>query len=322
MLTPPLIPDITHKTVVFSGGVGAARFLEGLTQVVPDDTVCALVNTGDDIEMHGLHISPDIDIVLCTLAGLIHPAQGWGVVDDTDHCMHMLGKLGAPTWFMLGDKDMAFHIQRSALLGAGWHATHIAEHFRRSLGVTAILLPMTHDHVHTHIVTPTGTLHFQEYLVRDRARAEIRGIEYHGIATAQPTAYVMDALRTAAGIIIAPSNPFVSVGTILALPGVRHQLMQATVPRIAISPIVGGAAIKGPAVAMLHHAGVEVSAYGIASIYRECIDGMVIDEVDAALAPRIAALGLKVCVTDTIMRDRATKQQLATTCLKFMAELQ
>lgn len=321
MQTPPTIPEITNKTVVFSGGVGAARFLEGLIRVLPDNAVCAIVNTGDDIEMHGLLISPDIDIVLCTLAGLIHPTQGWGVVDDSDHCMQMLGKLGAPTWFMLGDKDLAFHIQRSALHKAGWHATHIAEHFRQCLGVKALLLPMSHDTVHTHIVTPAGVRHFQEYLVRDRAQAVVTGIEYHGIETAQATPYVQQALATATGLIIAPSNPFVSVGTILALPGVRQALMQARVPRIAISPIVGGAAIKGPAVAMLTHAGVEISAYGIATLYQGCIDGMVIDNVDAALAPRINALGIKVCVTDTIMRDTEHKQRLAETCVRFMAEV-
>lgn len=321
MHTPPRTPELTHKTVVFSGGVGAARFLDGLIRILPTDSVCAIINTGDDVEMHGLEISPDVDIVLCTLAGLIHPQQGWGVVDDSDHCMQMLGKLGAPTWFMLGDKDLAFHIQRTALRKQGWNATQIAEHFRRCLDVAAILLPMTHDSVQTHIGTPAGLVHFQEYLVRDRAKSAITGIEYRGIAQAQATPHVHEALTHASGIIIAPSNPFVSVGTILGLPGVRDVLQTSPVPRIAISPIVGGAAIKGPAVAMLNHAGVEVSAYGIATLYKDCIDGIVIDDVDAALAPQIAELGIRVCVTDTIMSDALRKQRLAETCLRFMTEL-
>lgn len=321
MLIPPHTPDITSKTVVLAGGVGAARFLDGIKRIMPASAVCAIVNTGDDTEMHGLDISPDVDIVLCTLAGLIHPQQGWGIVDDSDHCMQMLGKLGAPTWFMLGDKDLAFHIQRTALRKQGWDASQIAEHFRQCLGVDVVLLPMTHDSVQTHISTPDGVVHFQEYLVRDRAKATITGISYHGIDTAHATPHVHTALRTARGIIIAPSNPFVSVGTILALPGVRDTLAQTTVPRIAISPIVGGAAIKGPAVAMLQHAGVEVSAYGIATIYHGLIDGMVIDHADAALAPRIQALGMQVCVTDTIMSDVPRKQRLAETCLRFMTEL-
>ncbi len=321
MHTPPQIPNTSHKTIVFSGGVGAARFLEGLVQILPRDAVCAIINTGDDVEMHGLVISPDVDIVLCTLAGIIHPTQGWGIVDDSDHCMHMLGKLGAPTWFMLGDKDLALHIQRTALLKQGWNATQIAEHFRQCLDVPALLLPMSHESVQTHISTPSGDVHFQEYLVRDRARSQITGITYRGIAQAQATAEVMHALTNASGIIIAPSNPFVSVGTILALPGIRNQLMNARVPRIAISPIVGGSAIKGPAVAMLQHAGVEISAVGIAKLYQGCIDGMVIDTVDADLAPRITELGMKVCITDTIMRDSERKAALATTCLRFMTEL-
>ncbi len=313
--------DITNKSVVLSGGVGAARFLAGLYQIIEPTTICAVINTGDDIEFHGLAISPDVDIVMCTLVGIIHPTQGWGIVDDSDHCMAMLRTLGAPDWFMLGDKDLALHIQRTALRKQGWNETKITDQFRRALGVKATLLPMTHDTVQTYIGTPAGEVHFQEYLVRDRAKAQITSIHYQGIATAYATPDVLYSLQTATGIVIAPSNPLVSIGTILALPDVRQIITQRRVPAIAISPIVGGAAIKGPAVAMLNHAGIEVSALGIAKHYQGLIDGMVIDNVDAELAPAIAALGIAVCVTDTIMSDDARKANLARTSMEFMATL-
>lgn len=321
MKTQLLHSDIAHKTVVLAGGVGAARFLAGLHQIVDPTSICAVINTGDDIEFHGLAISPDVDIVMCTLAGIIHPTQGWGIVDDSDHCMTMLRTLGAPDWFMLGDKDLALHIQRTALRKQGWNETQITDRFRRALGVNVTLLPMTHDTVQTYINTPTGEVHFQEYLVRDRAKAHITGIRYSGISTAQATADVRYSLQTATGIVIAPSNPLVSVGTILALPEIRQIITARRVPAIAISPIVAGVAVKGPAVAMLNYAGIEVSALGVAQHYQGLIDGMVIDTVDAGLAPAIKALGLAVCVTDTIMSDALRKARLARTCVEFMATL-
>lgn len=310
-----------NQTVVLSGGVGAARFLEGLVNVLPATSICAVVNTGDDIEMHGLSISPDVDIVICTLAGIIHPSQGWGIVDDTDHCMSMLGKLGAPTWFMLGDKDLALHIQRTALMKQGYSATEISRQFCDALGVSVRILPMTHDSVQTHIQTPQGLVHFQHFLVRDRAQSAVTGIEYVGIDTAQATADVHDALANAQHIIIAPSNPLVSVGTILGLPGIDAAVRNRRVPAITVSPIVGGKAIKGPLVPMLQNAGIEVSALGIATHYQGLIDGIVIDQQDAALAPAIESLGMRVRVTDTIMRDMTHKTALASQCLELLAEL-
>ena len=307
--------DSDAPIAVLCGGVGAARFLEGVVQVTTPSAVSAIINTGDDIVMHGLHISPDVDIVLSTLAGIINPTHGWGIVDDTDHCMTMLKTLGAPGWFMLGDKDLALHIQRTALALAGATPTDIAQSFARALGVQVKLLPMTHQTVATHIDTSNGRVHFQEYLVRDRAQATITGIVYQGVETAQATDAVWAALRGATRICIAPSNPIVSVGTILALPGMRDFFTTRTVPVVAVSPIVGGAAIKGPLVPMLVNAGYEVSALGIAHWYNGLIDTLVIDQTDAALAPAIAALGIRPVVTDTIMRDAATKAALARTVL-------
>ncbi len=309
------------RTVVLAGGVGGARFLDGLRLVSPPPQITAIVNTGDDIEMHGLYISPDVDIVLSTLAGIIHPGQGWGIVDDTDHCMGMMGQLGAQTWFMLGDKDLALHIQRTALRKQGLTVTQITQQYAQALGVDVRVLPMTNSHVETHIHTPAGWIHFQEYLVRERAQPPIHGIAYRGIADAQASDEVWQALRQAEQIIIAPSNPIVSVGTILALSGIREFFAQRRVPVIAISPIVGGNVIKGPLVPMLQHAGYAVSPVGIAQWYHGLIDGMVIDSVDSALADAVAATGVRVCVTDTIMADPARKAALAQRCLDFCAEL-
>lgn len=309
------------RTVVLAGGVGGARFLDGLRLVSPPPQITAIVNTGDDIEMHGLYISPDVDIVLSTLAGIIHPGQGWGIVDDTDHCMGMMGQLGAQTWFMLGDKDLALHIQRTALRKQGLTVTQITQQYAQALGVDVRVLPMTNSHVETHIHTPAGWIHFQEYLVRERAQPPIHGIAYHGIADAQASDEVWQALRQAEQIIIAPSNPIVSVGTILALSGIREFFAQRRVPVIAISPIVGGNVIKGPLVPMLQQAGYAVSPVGIAQWYHGLIDGMVIDSVDSALADAVAATGARVCVTDTIMADPARKAALAQRCLDFCAEL-
>ncbi len=304
------------SVAVLCGGVGAARFLEGLVQVVAPASIRAIINTGDDIELHGLDISPDVDIVLCTLAGLIHPGQGWGIVDDTDHCHTMLAHLGAEHWFMLGDKDLALHIQRTALRKTGHTATQIAQQFAEALGVAVRLLPMTHQSVQTYIATPAGDVHFQHYLVRDRAKAPITGIGYRGIAHADASDEVWQALRSAQRICIAPSNPIVSVGTILALPGIRDFFAKRTVPVVAVSPIVGGSAIKGPLVPMLINAGYDVSPLGIAQWYAGLIDTLVIDTVDADFAPAIAALGITPVVTNTIMHDLPAKAALAQTVLQ------
>lgn len=309
------------ETVVLAGGVGGARFVDSLCHVHAPADIAAIINTGDDIVMHGLYISPDVDIVLSTLAGIIHPQQGWGIVDDTDHCMAMLGTLGAPTWFMLGDKDLALHIQRTALMYQGQTVTHITQQFARALGVDVTLLPMSNSHVATHINTPDGWVHFQEFLVRDRARSPITGIAYHGIDAAEPSPEVWAALARAKRVFIAPSNPLVSVGTILALRGMRQWFQERRIPVIAISPIVGGNVIKGPLVPMLQHAGYEVSARGIATWYHGLIDGIVIDDVDATLAPDIEASGVAVCVTDTIMATPERKARLAQRCLDFCSAL-
>jgi LPPG:FO 2-phospho-L-lactate transferase len=301
--------------VTLAGGVGAARFLEGVVQVVDPAEVTAIVNTGDDMVMHGLYISPDLDIVMCTLADLIDRKQGWGIVDDTYNCMEWLTKLGAPNWFNLGDKDMALHIQRTALMAQGLTLAEISEQFRKALGVSIRIVPMSNQPIPTHIVTPQGEMHFEEYFVKHRAQLELRDIRFVGVEEAEPTPGLLEAIGEAEIVLIAPSNPIVSVGTILSVPGVRAALDATSAPIVAVSPIVGGMAIKGPAVAMLQLRGIEATALGIARYYQGLIDALVIDNLDEALAPQIEALGIRAIVTDTIMRGPAEKAALAQTAI-------
>jgi LPPG:FO 2-phospho-L-lactate transferase len=297
--------------VVLAGGVGAARFLEGLVQVVPPEEIVAIVNTGDDFTLFGLNISPDLDIVTCTLAGEIDQAQGWGIVGDTDECMAWLGRLGGPTWFKLGDRDLALHIRRTELLRAGATLSEVADTFRRALGVGVRLLPMSDDPVATYIETPGGAIHFENYLVERRAQDEVRGVTFRGVETSRPAPGVLDAIRDARAVLIAPSNPVVSVGTILAVPGILDALERTAAPVAAVSPIVGGAPIKGPATPLMRAVGLDVSALGVARCYQGLADALVIDDLDAAQAEDIRALGMRVVVTDTIMRGPAEKRALA-----------
>ncbi len=303
--------------VVLAGGVGAAKFLEGLVQVVPPEQVTAIVNTGDDFALHGLTISPDLDIVTCSLAGLIDREQGWGIVGDTTACMEWLGRLGGPTWFKLGDRDLALHIRRTALLRGGATLSQVAAGFREALGVAIQIVPMSDDPAPTHILTDAGELHFEEYFVQRRAQDEVRGVKLHAAGPARPAPGVLEAIATAEAILLAPSNPIVSVGPILALPGVREALRATAAPIVAVSPIVGGAAIKGPAAPLMRAMGQEVSALGIARGYADFLDGIVIDQVDAALAAPIEALGMRAAVTDTIMRGPAEKAHLAAVALEL-----
>lgn len=296
---------------VLAGGVGAARFLEGLVQVVPPETIVAIVNTGDDMAFHGLHVSPDIDIVMYTLAGIVDPSQGWGIRDDTTYALSMLATLGADTWFKLGDRDLAVHIRRTELLRAGWTLSQVTDAFRRALNVGVRLLPMSDDPVATEIATPAGWLHFQQYLVQRRARDEALGIRFVGVEQARPAPGVLEALRAAEVIVIAPSNPVVSIGTILAVPGVRDAIMASSAPVVAVSPIIAGAPVKGPAAPLMRAVGLEVSVRGVAACYCGLIDVLVIDRADADLADDVRASGAEVTVTETIMRGPAEKRRLA-----------
>jgi LPPG:FO 2-phospho-L-lactate transferase len=303
--------------VALAGGVGAARFLEGLLAVVEPgaEEIVVIVNTGDDAVFHGLHVSPDLDIVLYTLAGLVDPGQGWGVRDDTYHTLEMLRRYGRETWFLLGDRDLATHIARTELLRQGRTLSEVTDQLRRALGLPVRLLPMTDDPVGTLVRTPDGLLPFQEYFVHQRAEPEVLEIVYGGMAEARPAPGVLQALAEARVVLLCPSNPLVSLGTILTVPGVRQALRASRARRLAVSPIVAGGTIKGPADRMMRGLGWEVSAFGVAQAYADLLDVMVIDQADRALAARIRGLSLEVVVTDTIMRDAEAKAALARTCL-------
>jgi LPPG:FO 2-phospho-L-lactate transferase len=301
--------------VTLAGGVGAARFLEGLARVMPPSAITVIVNTGDDIDLYGLRISPDLDIVMYTLAGLVDARQGWGIQNDTYHTLDMLKRYGHDAWFQLGDRDLATHIHRTLLLQQGQTLAEISDQIRRSLGLETRFLPMSNERVTTRIKTADGWLHFQEYLVQRRASDPVEGVRFDGIEAARPAPGVLEAIAEAEAIILAPSNPIVSIGSILAVPGVREALRATAAPIVAISPIVGGAPIKGPADKLMGGLNLEVSARGVAECYRDFLDVLIIDQVDAALAPEIEAGGLRVIVMDTIMRGLPEKEALARAAL-------
>jgi LPPG:FO 2-phospho-L-lactate transferase len=305
--------------VALAGGVGAARFLEGLVAVVEPSEVTAIVNTGDDAVFYGLHVSPDIDIVVYTLTGLVDQAQGWGLRGDTHNALSMLESYGRPTWFQLGDRDFGTLIARTELLRDGVPLSEVTDRLRRALGLTVRLLPMTDDPVGTQVRTPEGLLPFQEYFVHRHCEPEVLEIVYGGMAEARPAPGLLEAIGRAETIVFCPSNPLVSLGTILTVQGVREALRATPARRVAISPIVAGGTIKGPADRMMRGLGWEVSAVGVAQAYRDVLDVMVIDQADAELAPRVRELGLRVVVTDTIMRDAASKAALARTVLESVA---
>ncbi len=301
--------------VTLAGGVGAARFLEGLMRVMPPTSLTVIVNTGDDIDLLGLRISPDLDIVMYTLAGLVDPVQGLGIRGDTYHVQEALKGYGHDPWFLLGDRDLATHIHRTQLLSQGHTLSEVSDQIRRSLGLEPRFLPMSDQRITTRILTPNGALHFQEYLVQRHAVDPVEGVRFEGIEAARPAPGVLEAIAQADAIILAPSNPIVSIGSILAVPGIRAALHETPAPVVAISPIVGGAPIKGPADKLMSGLGLEVSAAGVAACYRDFLDVLVIDQRDAALAPAIEAQGCRVIVMDTIMRGLPEKEALARAAL-------
>lgn len=301
------------RCVVLCGGVGAARFLSGLVRVVDPARVTAIVNVADDETFHGLHVSPDLDTVLYTLAGVVDEGRGWGLLGDTDAVQRALARLGRETWFRLGDADIATHIHRTALLRDGRTLSEATAELARAFGVAARLLPASDGRQATKVRTDDGWLDFQEWFVRRGTRDAVRGIRFDG--DARPAPGVLEAIGAADVIVVAPSNPFVSVGPVLAVAGVRDAIDRARAPVVAVSPIVGGEALKGPAAAMLASLGHEVSAAGVARIYRGLVDVLVVDERDAALAPRIEALGMRVVAAPTVMSDAAAKESLARTVL-------
>ena len=307
--------------VVLAGGVGAARFLRGVVRVVPPGDVTVIGNTGDDIEIYGVHVSPDLDIVIYTLAGAIDEERGWGLAGDTHEMLEELRALGIDAWFTLGDRDYAICLARSMALRGGEPLSSITARIARRFGVGVRLLPMTDDPVATRVLVADEEgheldLHFQEYWVGRRARDEVLGVRLDGAESARPGPGVVDAIASAEAILLAPSNPVVSIGTILSIPGIREALRDAAAPVVGVSPIIGGAPVRGMADKLMPAAGAEVSALGAASLYRDLLDGWVIDLVDADLAPAIEEMGIRVEVAPTLMHTVEDAAALAKVALE------
>jgi LPPG:FO 2-phospho-L-lactate transferase len=301
---------------VLAGGVGAARYLQGLIGIIPERNITIIVNTGDDAEFFGLHVSPDIDTILYTLKNMANKKKGWGIKGDSFNCLNMLEKYGYETWFKLGDKDLALNIYRTQLLRKGFTLSEATKKISKRLGLNLEILPMTNDKFVTKIETPSETIHFQEYFVKRHAMDEVVDVKFEGVNEAQPGPNVINSILNSDAIIICPSNPIVSIGTILSVKGVKQALKETSAKIVAISPIVGGKTIKGPADKMMQGMGLEASAFGVAELYKDFLNSIVIDQIDETEKTRIEELGINVIVTNTIMRTLEDKIQLARVTLR------
>jgi len=308
---------VFRSITCFAGGVGAARFLDGLSRVYPPDRITVIVNTGDDLEYLGAYISPDIDIITYTLAGIVDEEKGWGIKGDTYRCMEQLERYSAETWFRVGDRDFATHLLRTAFLQQGFNLSEVTEKIRSALGVKVRILPMSNDRVATKIKTSAGLLEFQEYFVKRKFSDKVEDVTYEGANHAVPPDAVLSSLKTSEAIILCPSNPILSIGPILAIPGIREALGRARGKIVGISPIVGGKALKGPLDRIMADLGLEVSPFGVAKLYQGVLDGFVIDEADKHLGPRIERLGMKVVATRTVMNEPEVKTRLAEETVKL-----
>ena len=299
------------KVTALAGGVGASKLLLGLYEVMDPRDLTIIVNTGDDIVLHGLKISPDLDIVTYTLAGIVDSNKGWGFRGETFHALKNLTHYGRPNWFNLGDRDLATHIHRTAMLAEGKSLSQAAESIRSALGVKSRILPMSDDPVPTIIDSNEGSLHFQEYLVKRRAEPVVHGIRFAGVESARPAPGVLEAIASADRIIICPSNPLISVGPVLAVPRVRDQLRAHKEKVFAVCPIVGGKSLKGPSDKMLAQLGHAPTAIGVAKLYADFTGTFIIDPADKSQAAAISALSMKVIILPTVMKTRAQKRKLA-----------
>ena len=305
------------KVTALAGGVGASKLLPGLYEVMDPRMLTIIVNTGDDIVMHGLRISPDLDIVTYTLAGVVDAAKGWGLRAETFHALKHLAGYGRANWFNLGDRDLATHIHRTAMLTDGKTLSQAADSIRIALGVKSRILPMSDRPIPTIIESNEGPLHFQEYLVKRRTEPIVKGIRFENVESAKPAPGVLEAICEADRIIICPSNPLISIGPILAVPGIRDELRAHKQKIFAVCPIVGGKSLKGPSDKMLSQLGHQSTALGVAKLYTDFTGTFVIDPADRAHSAAIAALGMKVAILPTIMKTKAQKRKLANAMLSL-----
>jgi len=309
------------KVLALAGGVGGAKLAAGLQAVLGARELAVAVNTADDFDLWGLRICPDLDTVMYTLAGISNPETGWGLAGESFAALEMLARYGEDAWFRLGDRDLATHVLRTARLRLGESLTRVTVDLSSALGVESAILPMCDERVATVLETPEGPLEFQEYFVRRGQRDEVLGVELLGIEGARATNAVLGALDAVDLVVFCPSNPVVSTGPILAVPGMRKAIEASGAPKVAVSPIVGGRALKGPADKMLASLGHEVSAAGVARMYEGLVDGMVIDTVDEEDRRGIEALGMRVLETRAIMRDAPDRARLAREVIEFGAGL-
>jgi LPPG:FO 2-phospho-L-lactate transferase len=299
------------KLTALAGGTGAAKLLRGLSRIMDPRDLTVIVNTGDDAEIWGLHISPDLDTVSYTLGGVIDEQKGWGLTGETFHTLDQIARFGEPVWFNLGDRDLATHLHRTRLLREGRTLTEVTRSIAAALGVGATVLPMSDQPVRTRILGPDGWLTFQEYFVREKAQVEVRAVDYTGAAAAAAAPGVLEAIAAADAVLVCPSNPITSVGPILAVPGLVEALGATSAHVVAVSPIVGGAAVSGPAGRLMASAGLPVSAVGVARAYGAWLDRLVFDEQDRALAAEIQAVGVAPVPAPTTMSSREAEIVLA-----------
>jgi LPPG:FO 2-phospho-L-lactate transferase len=307
--------------VVFAGGVGGAKLSSGMALSVGPELLTVIVNTADDLEMHGLHVSPDLDTVMYTLAGIANPETGWGIAGDTFSNFDMLDKLGQAPWFRLGDRDIAIHLTRTQLLKQGKSLAEVTAQMASALGIRSTLLPMTNDRVRTIVDTDEGLFAFQEYFVKSRWKPAVRSLIYEGAEEAEPLPAALRAIETADTIVIAPSNLYLSIDPILSLHEVMDTLLNATAPIIAVTPIIGGEAVKGPAAKLMKELGEEPSAVAVAEHYADFINGFVLDVRDAHLKDQIEDMGLGVLVTDTLMNNEDDRARLGCEVVTFADQL-
>ncbi len=308
------------QIAALAGGVGASKLLVGLHRAMDPRELTVIVNTGDDIVLHGLAISPDLDIVTYSLAGLVNPETGWGFPNETFRTLERLAVFGRPSWFHLGDQDMATHIHRTAMLVEGATLSEVAESVRVAFGVHSKILPMCDQPVPTMIETSQGWLGFQQYLVQMRAEPVVQRISFDGIEQARPAPGVIEAIERATGIVLCPSNPLISIGPILAVPGVRAALRMRRKDVVAVCPLVGGKSLKGPSDRMMAQLGLHTSAFGIAQMYQDICGTLVLDTADSGERERVESLGMKAVVCPTVMRSLEDKELLAGNVLQLFPE--
>ena len=306
--------------VVLTGGTGGAKFVDGLRNVVPPEKLTFIVNTGDDLDWWGLHISPDLDSITYGLAGLLSRERGWGVKGDTFYCLQAMGELSEPIWFQVGDRDLAIHLLRSRLLAEGKTLTEATAEICNRLGVQARILPMTDARVETRVDTPAGDLSFQEYFVQRWYQDPVNSVRFAGVEAAVPAPGVIDCILAANTVILAPSNPVTSIGPIVAVPGIRQALRETHASVVAISPIIGSAAVSGPAGILMAAQDLPVSIAGVAKAYGDFLDILIADVRDAATAKQLEHPGLRVYCTNILMTTGSDKARLAKTVMEMIAK--